>query len=137
MTESTGRLHNIGRIIIAVYAIMALSATARSLFQIIRMFELAPLAITLSTVSGIVYIVATVALATRHRRLATWAISFELVGVIVVGSLSLIVPAWFPISTVWSEFGIGYACFPLVMPVVGLWWLRATETAATRSGATD
>jgi len=25
---------------------------------------------------------------------------------------------------VWSGFGVGYALIPLILPIVGLWWLR-------------
>jgi len=27
---------------------------------------------------------------------------------------------------VWSNFGSGYLFIPLVLPIVGLWWLRRT-----------
>ena len=60
----------------------------------------------------------------RWRRIATVAISVELVGVLVVGLVSYLVPSLFPDKTVWSHFGSGYGYVPLVLPVVGLWWLR-------------
>ena len=60
----------------------------------------------------------------RGKKVATAAISFELVGVLGVGTLSLIESSWFPRATVWSGFGIGYALIPLILPIVGLWWLR-------------
>ncbi len=44
---------------------------------------------------------------------------------LVVGTLSLIDPVLFPAKTVWSVFGRGYAFVPLVLPVLGLLWLRA------------
>jgi len=28
---------------------------------------------------------------------------------------------------VWSDFGRGYVFIPLVLPFVGLWWLRRTS----------
>lgn len=123
----------IGRVLIAVYAVMALGATARSLFQIATKFDEAPFAYLLSAVAGLVYIVATVALIRSGRtwyRVAVVAIVFELVGVITVGTLSLVDAVLFPADTVWSAFGAGYLFIPLALPVLGLIWLyrvRITE----------
>ncbi|MBH0010354.1 hypothetical protein [Salinibacterium sp. SWN1162] len=123
----------IGRVLIAVYAVMALGATARSLFQIATKFDEAPIAYVLSAVAGLVYIVATVALIRSGRvwyRIAVVAIVFELVGVITVGTLSLVDAVLFPADTVWSAFGAGYLFVPLALPVLGLIWLyrvRITE----------
>ena len=49
---------------------------------------------------------------------------------LVVGLLSYLVPSAFPDKTVWSHFGSGYGYVPLVLPVLGLWWLRRTRTSA-------
>ncbi|QAV69063.1 hypothetical protein ESZ53_00545 [Salinibacterium sp. UTAS2018] len=123
----------IGRVLIAVYAVMALGATARSLFQIATKFDDAPIAYVLSALAGLVYIVATVALIRSGRvwyRIAVVAIVFELVGVITVGTLSLVDAVLFPADTVWSAFGAGYLFVPLALPVLGLIWLyrvRITE----------
>jgi hypothetical protein len=116
-----------GRVLIAVYAIFALSATARAVVQIATKFEQAPLAYLLSAVAGVVYIVATVALARGLRPLAWSAVGFELVGVLTVGTLTLLVASDFPDDTVWSVYGRGYGFVPLVLPLVGLWWLRHTR----------
>ena len=52
------------------------------------------------------------------------AISIELVGVLVVGTLSLTHPELFSHdATVWSGYGYGYFWVPLVLPFVGIWWL--------------
>lgn len=117
----------IGRVLVVVYAILALAATGRSVYQIATKFDEAPVAYTLSAIAALVYIVATVALVRRGSaafRAAVLAIGFELVGVIVVGTLSLIDPVLFPDDTVWSRFGQGYVFIPLVLPVLGLLWLR-------------
>lgn len=113
-----------GRLLIVIYAIFAVAATARSLLQLFTKFDQAPIAYALSAFAAVVYIVATFALArgTSHR-LAFAAILIELVGVIVVGTWSLIDPGTFPDASVWSEFGRGYLFIPLVLPFVGLWWL--------------
>lgn len=116
--------HGFGRVVVAVYAVFALSASARSLYQLVTKASEAPFAYALSALAGMVYILATFALATDRARLATWAIAFELAGVLTVGTLTVLDPAWFPDATVWSEFGAGYGFVPLVLPFVGLGWLR-------------
>lgn len=124
MSEPTQ--HGFGRALVAVYAVFALSATARSLYQLVSRASEAPFAYSLSALAGVVYVVATVALATDRRRLAAWTIGFELVGVVGVGLLTLLDAQLFPDATVWSAFGAGYGYIPLVLPFVGLWWLRRT-----------
>ena len=116
-----------GALLIAVYAIFAISATARASFQLLTKFNEAPLAYSLSALAAVVYIVATVALArtdARSQTVAGWAVKFELVGVLVVGTLSLLWPAAFEHPSVWSWFGLNYACLPLVLPIFGLLWLN-------------
>ncbi|WP_394615839.1 hypothetical protein JNUCC0626_39905 [Lentzea sp. JNUCC 0626] len=115
-----------GRMLIAVYGIFALAATSRSAVQIGTRFEHAPVAYVLSAFAALVYVLATVALARGGRRIAVVACSIELAGVLLVGAASLLVPQEFPDATVWSFFGIGYGFIPLVLPVLGLWWLRRT-----------
>ena len=112
-----------GRVLVAVYGIFALAATARAAVQMATRFGEAPLAYALSAFAGVVYIVLTVALARGARRLALAACLVELAGVLIVGTLSLADPAAFPEATVWSGFGSGYGFVPLVLPVVGLLWL--------------
>lgn len=121
MRASTGR-----QVLVACYAVFAVAAGARSLVQITTRFDEAPLAYTLSFVAALIYLVATLALrrtSERARRVAIAAVGVEAVGVVVVGTLSLVREEWFPDQTVWSEFGIGYLFIPLVLPFVGLWWL--------------
>lgn len=119
-----------GRILVAVYAVFALAASARAGVQLATRFSEAPLAYLLSALAGLVYIVATVTLArgTRaSRRLARVAILVELVGVLTVGTLSVFDAAAFPRATVWSLYGIGYGFVPLLLPVLGLLWLARTK----------
>ncbi|MYM20211.1 hypothetical protein GSY69_09585 [Brevibacterium sp. 5221] len=123
----------LGRGLTAVYGIFALAATARAGYEFASKFDQAPLAYSLSLFSALVYIVATVCfvLGTRtSHRIAIGACLVEFVGVIVVGALSLIRPDLFPDSTVWSAFGIGYGFIPVILPLVGLWWLRRVGRAA-------
>jgi hypothetical protein len=119
-----------GRLLITIYATFALAASARSAVQIATRFEQAPVAYLLSAFAAVVYIAATVALAggSRTSRLvATVACGVELAGVLTVGAASLLVPTAFPDATVWSVFGQGYGFVPLVLPVLGLWWIRRTR----------
>ncbi|WP_182111368.1 MULTISPECIES: hypothetical protein [unclassified Actinotalea] len=122
-----------GRLLVLVYGVLAVAATARSAVQIGRDLEAAPLAYTLSAVAGLVYLVATVALARGTggwRRVAWAAVVFEAVGVVVVGLLSVLAPDLFPDDTVWSRFGAGYGFVPLVLPALGLAWLVRTRGSA-------
>ncbi len=128
-TGPTGTAHGFGRALVAVYAVFALAASARSIFQVATKADEAPVAYALSALAGVVYVVATFALATDRRLLATAAIGFELVGVLAVGVLSFVDGSLFPDQTVWSGFGAGYVFIPLVLPFVGLWWLRNTQSS--------
>ena len=114
-----------GRLLIAVYGVFALSATARAGYQLITKFEDAHLAYSLSAVSAFVYIIATIALARgdKSRTLAWLTVGFELVGVVAVGLLSIFLPELFAHPSVWSGFGSGYAFIPLLLPILGLAWL--------------
>ncbi|MFP5290901.1 MAG: hypothetical protein ACLGH5_07955 [Actinomycetes bacterium] len=132
----------IGRVLVVVYAVLALAATGRSGYQIATKFAEAPIAYSLSAIAAVVYVVATVALVARGAtafRVAVVAIAFELVGVLAVGVASLLDPALFPDDTVWSRFGQGYLLIPLVLPVLGLLWLhrvqRARRSTATATSA--
>jgi hypothetical protein len=114
-------------VLIAIYALFALSASARAMVQIATKFSDAPVAYLLSAFAGVVYIIATVTLASGSpaaRRIAVLSCSVELAGVLAVGTWSLADPATFPDATVWSGYGSGYGYVPLVLPVLGLAWLR-------------
>ena len=141
-TSTPSRTPGIGRVLVVVYAILALAAVGRSVFQIIDRFGEAPIAFSLSALSGLVYVVATVALVARGAawyRIALVTISFELVGVIVVGTITTFAP-WIigladndpfgRTSTVWSSYGLGYLMIPLVLPVLGLLYLRRRRPSA-------
>ena len=118
---STGR-----QVLVALYAVFAVAAGARSLVQVSTRFAEAPLAYGLSLAAAAVYAVATLALrrtTPRAHRLALVAVAVEAAGVLVVGTLSVLRPEWFPDQTVWSHYGAGYLFVPMVLPFVGLWWL--------------
>jgi hypothetical protein len=126
-------------VLVAVYGILAIAATGRSVFQIIDRFGEAPVAFTLSALAAVVYLVATVSLALGWRRLALLTICFELAGVLVIGTISILAPALLGLdsvdpfgreATVWSAYGAGYLLVPLVLPVLGLLWLRRRPAVA-------
>ena len=127
----------IGRVLVIVYAIMALAATGRSFVQIAERFDEAPLAYTLSAASAVVYIIATLALVfagseglvprrlgrdllrarrrARHRHADRCSC-----------------PELFAHPTVWSWFGMGYLFVPLVLPFFGIWWLAHASPRGAR-----
>ena len=130
---ASSRAVGVGRVLIAVYAILALAATARSVYQIVAKFDTAPVAYLLSGLAGVVYILATVALLKRGDvwyRVAWITIVFELVGVLTVGTLSLVDGVLFPSDTVWSFFGRGYLFIPLILPLLGMLWLYRRRPSA-------
>lgn len=136
------RASGIGRVLVAVYGVLAIAALGRSTFQIIDRFDEAPIAYSLSAAAAVVYVLATIALATGWDRLAWVTVSFELVGVLVIGTISVVVPELLglqgaspfgPKATVWSVFGAGYLFIPLVLPVLGILWLRKRSRAAVEA----
>lgn len=124
-----------GRLLVAVYGVFALAATARAAFQITTKFGDAPLAYILSAVAALVYVVATISLARPGRsayRISVVAVTLELLGVLTVGSLSIFDSRAFPHETVWSVFGRGYGFVPLILPILGLLWLRRSRPSSNR-----
>ncbi len=115
------------RLLAGFYVLFAIAAGARSAYQLATHFDEAPVAYTLSALAAAVYVVAAVALRTGRRGLLAAAASVELVGVLVVGTLTLVDPSAFPDETVWSHYGQGYGFLPLVLPVAALVWLRLPD----------
>ena len=132
------RRHGPGRVILALYLVFVIGTVSRSAAQILTRFDEAPLAYSLSAVAAAVYVVALVSLSLPGRT-AWWvsvvALSVEMVGVLVVGTWSLLAPEMFPDATVWSGYGAGYLLIPLVLPAAGLWWPLSDRGARARDGA--
>lgn len=133
-TERTARTRSgPGRVLIGVYILFAIAASSRAGVQIATRFGEAPVAYLLSAFAAVVYLVAAAGLIIDGpvgRRIAYGCCTVELVGVLGIGAASLAVPAAFPDETVWSGFGSGYGYIPLVLPVIGLLWLRRSRTSA-------
>lgn len=119
-------------LLVIVYGTFAISAAARSLVQILRDFDAAPLAYSLSLVAALTYIAVTVVLVRQGSgsRAALWLCTVELVGVVGVGTLSLLAPSLFPDDTVWSAFGMGYGFIPLLLPLVAVPYLLSSRRRA-------
>jgi hypothetical protein len=142
-TETAGSRHRfdpslrsgLGRLLVFLYAVFAVGTVSRSVVQIATVFDEARLAYTLSAVSALIYVVATVGLILGLRALAAAACAFEFLGVLVVGAFTVTDTAAFPDQTVWSDFGMGYLFIPVVLPLVGLWWLlrRSRQQSLSQS----
>ncbi|WP_127793059.1 hypothetical protein [Agromyces sp. LHK192] len=131
------RTKGVGRVLIVVYGVLALAAVGRSAVQLIEKFDEAPIAYSLSALAAVVYVVATIALIAPGRtwyRVAWVTIVFEFVGVLVIGTMSIVIPEWFPHDTVWSWYGRGYLFIPLVLPVLGMWWLSRHRPQPAKAG---
>ena len=118
-----------GRVLVAVYAVFALAATSRAAVQIATTSPKRrwPTCSPPSRGSSTWWRPSRWRAGSGARRLALAAITIELVGVLVIGTASLLAPEHFPRATVWSGYGSGYGFVPLVLPLVGLWWLRRTS----------
>lgn len=128
-----------GRVLLWVYGVFVVAAGSRSAMQLVLHAERAPVAYGLSAVAAVVYTVGFVLVLRAERgadpRPAMLCCVVELAGVVVVGTLSVLVPSAFPDATVWSGFGIGYGLVPLALPVFALWWLGRLSSPDARTPA--
>lgn len=116
-----------GRLLVMLYGVFTVAAASRSIYQIAAKFGEAPLAYLLSGVSALVYAFITLSLVRGGegaRRAALACCALELVGVLAVGTWTLVEPSAFPDDTVWSDYGMGYLFIPIALPITGMMWLR-------------
>ncbi|MGW2746407.1 hypothetical protein [Streptomyces sp. NPDC001450] len=119
-----------GMLLVWFYGVMVVGALSRSAYQIATDFQRAPLAYSLSAVAGVVYGFITYTLVRggeTARRAARVCCAAELVGVLVVGTWTLVEPSAFPDATVWSDYGMDYIFIPVLLPLSALYWLRKVE----------
>ena len=119
-----------GTLLVWLYGVMVVGAVSRSVYQIATEFDRAPLAYSLSAVAGVVYGFITYSLVRggeTARRAALVCCVAELVGVLTVGTWTLVEPSAFPDATVWSDFGIGYVFIPVLLPLSAIYWLRKSR----------
>ena len=122
------------QVLLALYALFALAAGARSLVQLATRADEAPVAYSLSLLAAVTYMLGWVAIrraSAGRTGFASVMLWIELAGVVTVGTLSLVEDDWFPDATVWSGYGIGYGFVPAALPIAGLLWLRAQDPQRT------
>ncbi|MFF3395773.1 hypothetical protein ACFYW1_33230 [Streptomyces sp. NPDC002669] len=121
-----------GRVLVWFYGVFTVAAASRAIVQMILDFGRAPLSYVLSAASALVYGFITYSLVRggeRARRTALVCCAAELLGVLVVGTWTMVEPSAFADDTVWSDFGMGYLFIPVILPVTGMMWLRRSRTA--------
>jgi hypothetical protein len=121
-----------GTLLVWLYGVMVVGAVSRSAYQIATEFDRAPLAYSLSALAGVVYGFITYTLVRggeTARKAALVCCAAELVGVLTVGTWTLVDPSAFPDATVWSDFGMGYVFIPVLLPLSAIYWLRKARTA--------
>lgn len=127
---SAKSVQSFARVLTGLYVVFAIASGFRSVYQIAIKFDTAPIAYLLSAVAALVYLIAVVSL--RRRTPLAWRVTlsvctFELLGVLIVGTLTLLEPQLFADETVWSLYGQGYGYFPLLLPILGIVWLLRTD----------
>lgn len=113
------------------YPVLALSTGARAAYQLFLKDGVTDYVPPLLTgVAALLYLVATVGFTRRRRwawRVSVAALSVETFFTLVVGTISLINYDLVG-HNAWTYFGMDYAFFPLVQPLLGLAWLLHPAT---------
>lgn len=127
----SGFIRAAGVILAISYPVLALSAGVRAAYQLFFKEDVANyLPAILSGIAAICYLLATVGFVVRKKwawRLSVSMLLFELAMVLIVGTLSFVIPEAIG-RTVWGRFGADYGFFPLIQPLLGLAWLFHRET---------
>lgn len=120
-----------GGILGVSYPVLALSTGARAAYQLFFKEGVTDyLPPILTAVAALLYLVATVGFTRRRRwawRVSVAALSVETLFTFVVGTISLINYDLVG-HNAWTYFGLDYAFFPLVQPLLGLAWLLHPST---------
>jgi hypothetical protein len=114
-------------IILAIsYPVLAISTGARAIYQLLFKTGVTDyLPPALSAVAAVCYLFAAIGFTYRRKwawRLSVGLLGFEMLMVLVIGSLSFIYPEMIG-RTVWGRFGADYGYFPFFQPLLGLIWL--------------
>jgi hypothetical protein len=122
--------------LLAAYSILALAAVGRSTYEVVAKFDEAPIAYTFSVIAAAVYLIACWAIWRGDAlgiKVGKIACTFELIGVLVIGTLTTLGDSAFDVGTVWSYYGRDYGWLPLVVPALALWWLYRHDPTAESS----
>jgi hypothetical protein len=129
----SGFIRAAGVILAISYPVLAISTGFRALYQLFFKEGVTNyLAPALTAVAALLYLIATIGFAVQRKwawRISVAALSLEMILVLVVGTLSFIYPDVIG-RTVWRYYGIDYAFFPLIQPILGLLWLFHPKTMA-------
>ena len=120
-----------GVIIGLSYPILAFSTGGRAIYQLLfKEGVTSYLPPVMSAVAATCYLFAAIGFAYR-RRWAWWLsaslLALETLLVLLVGTLSFYYPDVIG-RTVWRHFGADYGYFPLIQPLIGLFWLFSLST---------
>ncbi len=130
----SGFIRAAGVILVISYPVLAISTGFRSIYQLFFKEGVTNyLAPALSAVAAILYLVATIGFAIQEKwawRISVVALGLEMILVLLIGTLSFIYTDVIG-RTVWRYYGIDYAFFPLIQPLLGLLWLFHPQTLAT------
>jgi lysylphosphatidylglycerol synthetase-like protein (DUF2156 family) len=129
----SGFIRAAGVILAISYPVLAISTGFRALYQLFFKEGVTNyLAPALTAVAALLYLIATIGFAVQKKwawRISVVALSLEMMLVLIVGTLSFIYPDVIG-RTVWRYYGIDYAFFPLIQPILGLLWLFHPKTMA-------
>ena len=124
-------LKGAGTVLAISYPILAISTFFRGTYQLFLKEDVTNyVGPALTLVASLCYMLATVGFAVRRKwawYLSVSVLGFETLMTLIVGGLSIIYPETIG-STVWRFFGIDYAFFPLIQPLIGLVWLLHPDT---------
>jgi hypothetical protein len=120
-----------GAILALSYPVLAISTGARAAYQIgVEGGGRLTFGPATTGVAAFLYLLAAVGFTLRRRwawGLSVAVLAVETVMALTVGTASLVWPEKVG-SSVWRQYGIDYAFFPLLQPVLGLVWLLAPLT---------
>lgn len=137
--DTTRKLRGDGQVaLLAAYSLLAFASVGRSTYELAFKFEEAPLAYSLSTFAALVYLVAVWAIWRGDRLgiiVGRIACTFELVGVLTVGTLTVLGNEALDVGTVWAYYGRDYGWLPVIVPALALWWLFKQDLPPKQSAA--
>jgi MFS family permease len=130
IADTRGPSLGLGRIVLVVYWLFGAWTTVCAVLDLLHVGSgpLGPALVAL--VAGLVYLVAAVALTHNGKRMRVvgWtAVIIETVGPVIVGLLGVGIPDLTRTRSAWGGFGADYWYLPLVIAVVGLVWLWASN----------